>query len=232
MPSWRRCASATGSSCCSSRPLAQAAGAFDTYLAGLLARDVRVLLAHPERCPDFQRRPERLAALVRAGALAQVTGASLEGRFGTTVQDAALHMLAAGLVHDLASDAHEAARRGPGLRAGLEAAERELPGAHALADWLTVDVPRGDPRRRRRPAAPGGHADPRAAARPALRAPSRRLEVDARRRAGDRDVAVAVGVLVDVGIAVGDDPQDPRPDALQLAQRLLDRVAWSRSPCR
>lgn len=123
-------------------PLSSAAGAFDRFLAGLLGRGVRMLIAHPERCPDFQRKPERLADLVRAGALAQVTAGSLAGRFGSTVQDAALHMLAEGLVHDLCSDSHDGgARRGPDLREGLEAAERELPGAHALADWLTVDVP-------------------------------------------------------------------------------------------
>jgi protein-tyrosine phosphatase len=123
-------------------PLSSAAGSFDRFLAGLLARGVRMLIAHPERCPDFQRKPERLAELVRAGALAQVTSASLSGRFGSTVQEAALHMLAAGLVHDICSDSHDAVRRGPDLREGLEAAERELPGAHALADWLAVDVPR------------------------------------------------------------------------------------------
>jgi protein-tyrosine phosphatase len=122
-------------------PLSGAAGAFDQFLSTLLARGVRMLLAHPERCPDFQRRPERLEALVRAGALAQVTSASLTGRFGTAVRDAAMHMVAEGLVHDIASDAHDAHRRGPGLQAGLEAAEHELPGAHALADWLAVDVP-------------------------------------------------------------------------------------------
>lgn len=123
-------------------PLSSAAGAFDRFVATLLGRGVRVLLAHPERCPDFQRRPERLAELIRLGALGQVTAASLEGRFGGTVQDAALHMLAEGLVHDLCSDSHSAARRRPDLRGGLEAAERELPGAHRLADWLAVDVPR------------------------------------------------------------------------------------------
>lgn len=122
-------------------PLSSAAGAFDRFLASLLSRGVAILLAHPERCPDFQRRPERLAELVRAGALAQVTAGSLAGHFGTTVRDAALHMLEQGLVHDLCSDAHDAHRRGPDLREGLEAAERELPGAHALADWLAVDVP-------------------------------------------------------------------------------------------
>jgi protein-tyrosine phosphatase len=122
-------------------PLSSAGGAFDRFLASLLGRGVRMLIAHPERCPYFQRHPERLAELVQAGALAQVTSASLAGRFGATVQEAALHMLAEGLVHDLCSDAHDPVRRGPDLRDGLEAAERELPGAHALADWLAVDVP-------------------------------------------------------------------------------------------
>ncbi|MFL5844524.1 MAG: tyrosine-protein phosphatase [Solirubrobacteraceae bacterium] len=122
-------------------PLSSAAGAFDQFLATLLGRGVRMLIAHPERCPDFQRRPERLAELVRLGALAQVTSASLSGRFGSTVQEAALHMLAEGIVHDICSDSHDPVRRGPDLHEGLEAAERELPGAHALADWLAVDVP-------------------------------------------------------------------------------------------
>jgi protein-tyrosine phosphatase len=122
-------------------PLSSAAGAFDRFLASLLGRGVRILIAHPERCPDFQRKPEKLADLVRTGALAQITSGSLAGRFGSTVQEAALHMLAEGLVHDLCSDSHDATRRGPDLQEGLEAAERELPGAHALADWLAVGVP-------------------------------------------------------------------------------------------
>jgi protein-tyrosine phosphatase len=122
-------------------PLSPSAGGFERFLATLLSRGVRMLLAHPERCPQLQRRPDRLRELVQAGALAQVTSASLAGRFGRTVQGAALHMLAEGLVHDLASDAHDAAVRGPSLQTGLEAAERELPGAATLADWLAVDVP-------------------------------------------------------------------------------------------
>lgn len=122
-------------------PLSPAAGAFDRLLSALLQRGQPMLLAHPERCPAFQRRPERLAELVGAGALAQVTAGSFAGAFGRTVQGAAAHMLAEGLVHDLSSDAHDAEHRGPDLREGLEAAERELPGAAALADWLTVDVP-------------------------------------------------------------------------------------------
>jgi protein-tyrosine phosphatase len=122
-------------------PLSQAAGAFDRFLASLLTRGVPMMLAHPERCPDFQRQPERLAMLVSGGAIAQVTSGSLAGRFGRTVQSAALHMLAEGLVHDLSSDAHDATGRGPDLQLGLDAAAQALPGSGALADWLAVDVP-------------------------------------------------------------------------------------------
>jgi protein-tyrosine phosphatase len=122
-------------------PLSVAAGAFDGFLATLLSRGVRVLIAHPERCPSFQRHPDRLGDLVRMGALGQVTAASLAGRFGRTVRDTAVGMLRDGLVHVLASDAHDADRRGPDLEEGLTHAARALPGASALDDWLTVDAP-------------------------------------------------------------------------------------------
>lgn len=122
-------------------PLSVAGGAFEPFLQTLLDRGVRVLIAHPERCPAFQSHPDRLAQLVAAGALGQVTAASLAGRFGRRVRDVAVQMLADELVHVLASDTHDAETRTPDLREGLEHAERALPGAAALSDWLTVDVP-------------------------------------------------------------------------------------------
>src|SRR3954463_1721607 len=75
-------------------PLSVAGGAFDRFLASLLERGVPMLIAHPERCPAFQSHPERLADLVGAGALAQVTAGSLAGRFGRPVRETAIQMLA------------------------------------------------------------------------------------------------------------------------------------------
>jgi len=80
------------------------------------------LLAHPERCRAFQQDPELLGRLVAQGMLVQLTAASIAGSYGSTVQTCAWTMLEQGLVHVVASDAHDAVRRPPPLREPLEAA--------------------------------------------------------------------------------------------------------------
>src|SRR5204862_3298866 len=112
-------------------PHTQAAGNFDSYIRQLLDRGEDVLLAHPERSPMFLRRPERLERLVNAGVLCSITAASVGGRFGSTVRRLALDLLRRGMVHNVASDSHDAERRGPDLHEGLKSAERELPGIGA-----------------------------------------------------------------------------------------------------
>ena len=130
-------------------PFAEAGPLMDRLVADLHRRGHQVLLAHPERSPTFIRNPEALAPLVEMGALAQVTNGSLQGRFGDTVRRAAHKMLRDGLVHVVASDAHDTIRRPPGLTSGLESAERDAPGAAALTEWMTLEVPgaivRGEP---------------------------------------------------------------------------------------
>jgi protein-tyrosine phosphatase len=122
-------------------PDSTAAGDFHTFVHTLLKRGHAIVLAHPERCPGFQRRPDRLAELVQAGALCSITAGALTGRFGSAPREAALTMLADGLVHDVASDSHDAWRRSPELLAGIYAIERDLPGISAHAQWLTHDAP-------------------------------------------------------------------------------------------
>jgi protein-tyrosine phosphatase len=117
-------------------PLAQVAGPFDRFLATLLAGGTKMVLAHPERCPSFHRRPEALGALVGAGALTSVTAGAFAGRFGQTVQRFALDLARDGLVHDVASDAHDLQRRPPGMAAELEGA-----GLGALTAYATEVVP-------------------------------------------------------------------------------------------
>ena len=100
-----------------------------------------VLLAHPERSAEFIGRLPALAALVERGAATQITASSLDGAFGRPVQTAALEMLAAGLVHVVASDAHDAERRPPELRASLERAARWFKGLGERADYWVQEAP-------------------------------------------------------------------------------------------
>ena len=123
-------------------PFSPAIGAFEPLVLDLLGRGHRVLLAHPERCPAFHRDPERLQRLVDAGVLVQITAGSMTGGFGSTVRRLTATMLRTGVVHVVASDAHDAVKRPPGLGAGFAALERDLPGVTAQQPWLTEAVPR------------------------------------------------------------------------------------------
>lgn len=107
----------------------------------LWATGHRVLLAHPERSPAYLPGPDRLAALVRRGALVQITAGSLRGEFGRTAQRYCWELLDRRLVHVVASDAHDARDRPPDVLATVRsvAAERALP--RAMTEWLTGQVP-------------------------------------------------------------------------------------------
>lgn len=102
----------------------------------LVTMGVTPIIAHPERSADVQERPGRLAPLVEAGAMAQITAASLDGRLGRPSYRAAVSLLDQELAHVIASDAHM-----PGVRAvGMAAAAASL-GDGPLAEWLTREVP-------------------------------------------------------------------------------------------
>jgi protein-tyrosine phosphatase len=123
-------------------PFSPVAGDFESIVLDLLARGHRVLLAHPERCPAFQRDPSRLERLVAGGVLVQVTAESMRGAFGTTVRRFTAQLLREGIAHVVASDAHDAVKRPPGLAAGFAALARELPGLDAQREWMTELAPR------------------------------------------------------------------------------------------
>jgi protein-tyrosine phosphatase len=111
---------------------------FEDLLFRLRARGYRVLLAHPERNADFQRDPRRLAALAHDGTLLQVTADSLAAggrRSGT--RRTALALVAEGVAHVIASDAHGRVPRAA-LRDGVAAAARVAP---LRAEWMATDAP-------------------------------------------------------------------------------------------
>lgn len=95
------------------------------------------VLAHPERNNEVQESPELLDPLVGAGALVQLTAASITGEFGNLARRAAFQLLEREIAHLIATDAHRAKSR----RSSLQAAATVL-GDDELASWLTTAVPR------------------------------------------------------------------------------------------
>jgi protein-tyrosine phosphatase len=95
----------------------------------------RIVLAHPERSACFAGKLDRILGFVERGAVCSVTAASLSGRFGRPVRLAAREMLSAGVVHNVASDAHGAERRTPRITPASEGI------AAANWAWLTQAAP-------------------------------------------------------------------------------------------
>lgn len=102
----------------------------------LRQRGIVPVIAHPERSREVQERPEDLRGAVGAGAVVQLTAASIEGRLGRAAASCARRLLELELAHLIASDAHA-----PGVReAGLSHAAAAV-GSPELGRWLTESVP-------------------------------------------------------------------------------------------
>jgi protein-tyrosine phosphatase len=117
-------------------PFAAAVPGLDTMVLDLQRRGHNVLLAHPERCQAFHRDRSILDSLVRAGALTSVTAGSLVGSFGREIRRFAFRLVRDGMVHNVASDAHDHTKRPPGMAVELQRA-----GLDPIAGWLTCQVP-------------------------------------------------------------------------------------------
>jgi protein-tyrosine phosphatase len=94
---------------------------FDVQVAGFVP-----ILTHPERLKWIEQKYDVMVELAANGVWMQLTAGSLTGRFGKRSQYWAQRMLAEGLVHILATDAHNVTSRPPLLRGAFELAEREL----------------------------------------------------------------------------------------------------------
>ena len=109
---------------------------FEAQLKGF-----RPILAHPERSPCFLGDLPRLTTLVERGVLCSVTAGSMEGSFGGTIRDFVASLFEAGLVHDVASDAHGVHSRAPNLSRGFERLEEQMPGLGRQAHWYAREAP-------------------------------------------------------------------------------------------
>jgi len=76
---------------------------------------MRIILTHPERNPLLRQRLELIEEWVGQGRYMQVTAQSLLGLFGHKAREFATVLLDRGLVHFIASDAHDLKGRPPRL---------------------------------------------------------------------------------------------------------------------
>jgi protein-tyrosine phosphatase len=113
----------------------------------LISEGLTPIITHPERQLIIQERPDKLARLINLGCLAQLTATSLLGGFGRRVAKVSRDLVKQGLIHLLASDAHNPDRRPPVLSpavkkmASLVGPER----AQAMVTQLPEKIIRGEP---------------------------------------------------------------------------------------
>lgn len=107
----------------------------DQFVRWLLKKNIRPLLAHPERNKELIKYPQRVAQLCKAGCLTQITAAAVVGRFGEKSQHAAQWLLHNNLVTIIATDAHNLQHRPPLLREAAQWVAQQFGDEHA---WRLV----------------------------------------------------------------------------------------------
>lgn len=89
----------------------------DGMLTDIASAGYQIVIAHPERYAVIQRDPLLLRRWVRQGYLLQLNKGSVLGKFGPRAERAANDILAMGLAHLIASDAHGCHSRTPHMGA-------------------------------------------------------------------------------------------------------------------
>ncbi len=86
-----------------------------------------------------------LSGFIDDGMLSCITARSLTGEYGSSAQTYAWELLAEGLVHVIASDAHDVTRRPPDLRPALEEAGLEAGQIDYFIGEAPAAIIAGDP---------------------------------------------------------------------------------------
>ncbi len=98
------------------------------------------VIAHPERVRWLASDPALLESLVERGACLQLTAMSVTGELGAGIRAVCEDLIEAGMVHFVASDAHDLELRPPGLAAAYaEVGDRF---GDEVAQRLFIDHPR------------------------------------------------------------------------------------------
>jgi protein-tyrosine phosphatase len=98
----------------------------DQTLHELQLAGIRPIVTHPERNAILRAQADRLRTWVRMGCFVQVTANSLTGTFGPTAQRDSLRWIGEGLVHFIASDAHNTRSRPLKLKPAYEVIKEQF----------------------------------------------------------------------------------------------------------
>lgn len=105
------------------------------------SRGITPILSHPERNPILYQSPARLKRLIDLGCLTQITASSLTGGFGWGVRRFTKKLLREGLVHVMATDAHNTTHRPPLLSPAVNKVKKIL-GESRAWDLVTTNPER------------------------------------------------------------------------------------------
>jgi protein-tyrosine phosphatase len=97
----------------------------DRFFLDLIAAGYKPIMAHVERYRWTERSMPFIENMALAGVLMQVTAGSFFGDYGRSAAELSTRLLGMGLIHIVASDAHDAERRPPGLRKACAFVEGE-----------------------------------------------------------------------------------------------------------
>jgi protein-tyrosine phosphatase len=109
---------------------------FDLLVAGYVP-----ILTHPERLKWIDAHYPLVQRLAASGVWMQITAGSLAGTFGRSAQYWSERMLDEGIVHLLATDAHDTSRRPPDLGRGRALAAKRV--GDVEAEHMVLTRPRG-----------------------------------------------------------------------------------------
>jgi protein-tyrosine phosphatase len=107
----------------------------------IMAAGFQPVVTHPERLHWIESHYDTMCRLAHAGAWMQLTAGSVTGRFGRRPKYWSERMLDEGLVHILATDAHNMRNRAPRMAEARDAVAERL-GEQAATD-MVLTRPRG-----------------------------------------------------------------------------------------
>ena len=108
-------------------------------LSDLISAGMMPIITHPERNNHLRQRLIDIGHWVELGCMVQVTAGSVTGRFGGRAKSCVDQLMERGLIHFVASDAHDLEHRPPSLREAYAELKRRW-GAERV-DPLFVDNP-------------------------------------------------------------------------------------------